>query len=219
VKLNILKLPLKVSARARSFMRRTWIRYAGHGKSRAEVLRGVEQLYATPDPWKMASQKEQFRFVRTSEILAREFIRPAQRVGSILEIGCGEGHQSEHLSRLCDQLTGIDIAAQAIERARIRVPAVEWVLGNLEDQPWVGGRKFDIVTACEVLYGFGNIPQTLQLMSRLGDACLVTYFDGAAHAVKWPLRAIRLEGRESFVFEDVTWTAVWWRSKPGRRHA
>jgi SAM-dependent methyltransferase len=182
--------------------------------SRAQVIRGLERLYDTPDPWKMASGKEQFRFARTNGILARELIGPAAQVESILEIGCGEGHQSEHLRTLCRHLTGLDVIARAIERARVRVPGVDWVLGNLEDQPWVNaGRKFDIVTGCEVVYAFPDIPKTLQLMSQLGNACLVTYFDGAAHAMEAPLQAISLEGRESFVFEDVTWTAVWWRSK------
>jgi predicted TPR repeat methyltransferase len=139
---------------------------------------------------------------------------PGRQTGSILEIGCGEGHQSEHLRRLCDRLTGIDIVPAAIERARRRALDVEWILGRLEDQPWVeAGRKFDVVTACEVLYAFADIPATLRLMSRLADACLVTYFGGAAHAVEWPLRAIRVAGRESFVFEGVTWTAVWWRPR------
>lgn len=208
------ELPLKLSTRARALMRRTLIRYCGHRLSAAQVLSGLERLYDTPDPWKMTSAKEQFRFARTNEILARELIGPARQVGSILEIGCGEGHQSEHLKKLCGQLTGIDIVAKAIERARIRAPDVEWVLGHLADQPWANtGRRFDIVTACECLYAFTDIPRTLRLISRLGGACLVTYFGGAAHAVEWPLRAMPLDGRESFAFEDVTWTAVWWRSK------
>jgi SAM-dependent methyltransferase len=214
------ELPLKLSTRVRRLMRRTWIKYAGHGMSAAEVLSGLERLYDTPDPWKMASAKEQFRFARTNEILARELVGAARQVDSILEIGCGEGHQSEHLRSLCGRLTGIDIVATAIERARIRDPEVEWVLGNLEDQPWANtGRGFDIVTACECLYAFADIPGTLQLMSRLGSACLVTYFGGAAHAVERPLRAMPLDGRESFVFDDVTWTAVWWRSKSRWRRA
>lgn len=83
-------------------------------------------------------------------------------------------------------------------------------LERLYDTP-DSGRHFDIVTACECLYAFPDIPRTLRLMSLLGDACLVTYFHGAAHAVERPLRAMPLEGRESFVYEDVTWTAVWWR--------
>jgi SAM-dependent methyltransferase len=204
---------MKLPAAIRQALRSARIRYAGLRRSRAEALRGFERLYDTPDPWKMTSEKEQFRFARTNEILARELIGPAGQVDTLLEIGCGEGHQSEYLSKLCRHLTGLDIMASAIERARVRVAGVDWVLGNLEDQPWVPGRKFDIVTACEVLYAFADIPKTLQLMSQLGTACLVTYFGGAAHALEGPLRAISPEGRESFVFEDVTWTAVWWRSK------
>jgi SAM-dependent methyltransferase len=211
----MLQSPLKLLTRARSLMRRTRMRYAGHGMSRPEVLRGLERMYATPDPWNMSCAREQFRFTRTNEILRRELMASSRRAGSILEIGCGEGHQSEYLRRLCDRLSGIDIVPTAIERARRRGLDVEWILGHLEDQAWAkAGRRFDIVTACEVLYAVSDIPATLRLMSRLGDACLVTYFGGAAHAVERPLRAIRVEGRESFVFEYVCWTAVWWRSRP-----
>ncbi len=209
-------LSLQLRSRARRLVRRTWMKYAGHGMSAAEVLSGLERLYDTPDPWKMASPREQFRFARTNEIIARELIEPQRRVGTILEIGCGEGHQSEYLQRLCQQLTGIDIVARALERARRRLPGVEWVVGNLEEQPWAGaGRSFDIITACEVLYAFADIPATLRLMSRLGNACLVTYFGGAAHAVERPLRRMPLQGRASFRYGEITWTAVWWRSKPG----
>lgn len=207
------ELSWKAPSRARNKLRRTWMKYAGHGMSQAEVLRGLEALYVACDPWNMKSEKEQFRFARTNEILARELIAPARQADSILEIGCGEGHQSAHLKKLCGKLTGIDIVATAIERARRRHSDVEWVVGNLRDQPWAAeGRKFDVVTAFEVLYAFPNIPQALQLMSQLGDACMVTYFTGAAHTMKRPLRAIPLEGRESFTFDDVTWHAVWWRS-------
>jgi SAM-dependent methyltransferase len=204
----------RLPAPIRWAVRRAWLRYAGLRRSQAQVLRGLERLYDTPDPWKMSSEKEQFRFERTNEILARELIGPAGQVDSILEVGCGEGHQSEYLRKLCRHLTGLEIITRAIERARVRVPGVDWVPGTLEDQPWVNaGRRFDIVTACEVLYALPDIPATLQLMSQLGRSCLATYFGGAAHTVEGPLQAISLEGRESFVFEDVTWTAVWWRTE------
>jgi len=210
---EIFELPLKLRSYAGKVVRRTRIKYSGHGMPESEVLQHLQALYDTPDPWRMTSPKEQFRFARTNDILARSLIAPARQVGSILEIGCGEGHQSEYLQGLCAQLTGIDVVSTAIERARIRAPRVEWVIGNLQDQPWVReGRKFDIVSACEVLYAFRDIPKTLQLMSRLGRTCIVTYFGGAAHAVERPLRAMPLEGRESFAFDDVTWLAVWWRT-------
>ena len=204
---------MKALSRARGVIRRMRVKYWGPQFSAAEALRGLEALYATPDPWNMESRKEQARFLRTNEILARELVAPAPQVSSILEIGSGEGHQSEHLRKLCARLTGIEIVACALERARIRLPQVEWVLGDLRDQPWPHeGRKFSIVTACEVLYACPDIPRTLQLMSQLGDACLVTYFGGAAHAVERYLRALPLAGRESFGYDGVTWHAVWWRS-------
>jgi trans-aconitate methyltransferase len=179
--------------------------------SAAEVLHGLEAMYVKPDPWHMTSPKEQARFAWTNTILTREFIAPAAQVESILEIGCGEGHQSRHLITLCGQLTGIDLVAQAIERARPALPGVEWVVGDCSEQSWVAdGRKFGIVTACEVIYASPDIPKALQLMSQLGRGCLVTYFAGAAHAIERPLRAVPVQGHESFSFDNTTWHAVWW---------
>ena len=208
------QLPLKLRRYAAGAIRRARIKIARSRISQLEVRRRLEVLYHTPDPWNMASAKEQFRFARTNEILARQLIAPAPRVASILEIGCGEGHQSEHLSKLCRQLTGIDVVAAAVERATLRVPGVEWVVGDIAAQDWVDrGRRFDIVTACEVLSMFHDIPATLRLMSRLANACLVTYFGGERDTVEQYLRAVPVAGRDSFSFGGVTWTVVWWRSK------
>ena len=203
----------KLRSHGANLIRRTRIRYAGHGIPEAEVRRHLEALYASPDPWRMDSEQERFRFARTNDILLRELIAPALRVGSILEIGCGEGHQSVYLKELCNQLTGIDLVPSAIERASVRVPHAEWAIGNLREQTWASdGRKFDIVTACEVLPAFADIPRTLQLMSRLGRACIVTCFQGDVLALERPLRKVPLQGRESFAFGKVTWHAAWWRN-------
>ena len=93
------------------------------------------------------------------------------------------------------------------------MPTAEFVVGNLEDQPWLrNARRFDIVTACEVLYMVRNVPKTLRLMSQLADRCLVTYFEPVAYILNAPLRRIPVEGRASFTYDSTTWHALWWRS-------
>jgi SAM-dependent methyltransferase len=204
-------LPRGLAARARQALRRGGLLPGPRPLSDAEVLRAVEAMYQSPDPWRMASDKEQFRFAETDRIL-RQHLLPGTKVGSILEIGCGEGHQSEHLARLCDRLTGIDVAAKAVERARFRVPGAELLVGALHAQPWAAERNlFDLVTAFEVVYLFGDIPAMLAAMSRLGRACAISYYDAAAWLVEPPLRAVPLAGRESFAFDGTEWHAAWWR--------
>lgn len=64
---------------------------------------------------------------------------------AVLDVGCGTGRllgrarESGHPGRL----TGIDPAAAMLVRARRRVPAVEWVLGDLDSARWRG--EFDLV--------------------------------------------------------------------------
>ncbi len=180
--------------------------------SDAECRQNLDRLYAAEDPWKMASEREQLRFAETNRILREGLIAPAAQVESILEIGCGEGHQSEHLTRLCRRLTGIDVVATAIARASARLPGVELIAGDLHAQPWVeGGRTFDIVTACEVLYYLEDIPRMLRAMSRLGRACLVTYLRPSTRVAR-ALTDMPLAGRHAFADGDVAWEAVWWKN-------
>jgi len=199
--------------RAETVVRRTWMRYALRGVSQADAHRRLDLAYKVRDPWKMDSPKEQFRFAETNRIVHRGVIAPADRLGSLLEIGTGEGHQTEHLARLCDQLSGIDVSPTAIARARQRVPTATLYAGDLHDQPWVGeAHRYDLVTAFEVLYYLKDIPKMLAAMSRLGRSCAVSYFAPSARIVEAPLQAMPIVGRDSFRFEDVEWRIVWWRN-------
>jgi 2-polyprenyl-3-methyl-5-hydroxy-6-metoxy-1,4-benzoquinol methylase len=182
--------------------------------SDAECRQQLERQYAVVDPWKMASEREQLRFAETNRILRERLIAPAAQVESILEIGCGEGHQSEHLARLCRQLTGIDVVPTAIARASVRLPGAALIAGDLHAQPWIeNGRTFDIVTACEVLYYLEDIPRMLRAMSRLGRACLVTHLRPSTRVAR-ALAEMPIAGSHTFADQDVAWEAVWWRNPP-----
>jgi SAM-dependent methyltransferase len=199
--------------RAETLVRRTWMKYAIRGTARADAHRRLELAYRLRDPWKMDSDTERFRFARTNELLHHALIEPSPRVGSILEIGCGEGHQSEHLIKLCDRLTGIDVSATAIARARQRLPSAELIAGDLFTQPWIDETdRFDLVTAFEVLYYIQDVPRTLAAMSRLGKACAITYFAPAARVLDRELAGLRVDGRERFRHGEVEWQMLWWRS-------
>ena len=205
-----MKLRLRnLRQRVETAVRRFWIKHALHRVGH----RRFTLAYKVRDPWEMESEREQFRFAETNRLLYRGLIAPAPRADSILEIGSGEGHQSEHLAKLCDRLTGIDVSAAAIARARRRLPAAEFVVGDLDDQPWVGERgRFDVITAFEVLYYLKDIPRMLATMSRLGRGCVVSYFRPAAGIVEPPLMAMPLAGRDSFRFGDIEWRIAWWRN-------
>jgi len=211
-----MKLPDRLSdlkQRAETLVRRTWMKYALRGVGQADAHRRLDLAYKVRDPWKMESDAEKHRFAETNKIVHRALIDPSPRVGSILEIGSGEGHQSEHLIHLCDQLTGIEVSPTAVERARHRLPSARFVAGDLFAQPWVGEvGRFDLVTAFEVLYYLSDIPKTLRTMSRLGKACVVSYFGPAGRVVEAPLAQMPIAGRETIHYGDTEWRVAWWRT-------
>ncbi|WP_310964333.1 class I SAM-dependent methyltransferase [Nocardioides terrisoli] len=73
--------------------------------------------------------------------------------GRALDLGCGEGADSLWLAARGWQVTGVDVSATAIARARGAaagqelIGAVEWVVADLAD--WVPEQgRFDLVSAC-----------------------------------------------------------------------
>jgi predicted TPR repeat methyltransferase len=160
----------------------------------------------------MQTRREQFRFMETNRMIVRELAGAGGRFDSVLEIGCGEGHQSAYLKELCDDFVGIDVVEPAVQRARERLPDAEFICGELAAQPWIGTRRFGLVTACEVLFYFPDVPAALTLMSRLGRNCIVTCFEPSLPFVEAALHAMPLMGRRRFRHRRTRWHAFWWRA-------
>jgi 2-polyprenyl-3-methyl-5-hydroxy-6-metoxy-1,4-benzoquinol methylase len=168
----------------------------------------LDRLYALPDPWQMTSSKEQFRFEMTNALLRDK----VGHVGTMLEVGCGEGHQSERLATLCDQLYGVDVSARAVQRAKQRVPEAVLDVGTL---PVIAntppGGRFDLVVACEVLYYMRDVAGAVEAMSSLGDACLVTFFGPAARVVAAHVHDRPGVERGWFFHDPYAWMWAFWR--------
>lgn len=188
-------------------LRDYWVRLAlrrVHYTDRADKL---DRLYMLEDPWRLGSAKERARFEWTNRLIAAQFGRPE----TILEIGCGEGHQSRHLAQACDRLYGIDVSARAVRRAERRCPEARFAAGDPfvfylpEMKPPV-----DLVVACEMLYYVKDIPRCLDRLSRLGRACLVTYYEGQAAALAPHFAGRPVSGHDVFRRDDTSWHAVWW---------
>lgn len=176
--------------------------------------RRMELAYWLHDPWQSRAPGEQLRFAEISRFITDQV---GPHVGSILELGCGEGHQSEHLVRLADRLTGVDVSRIAIERARRRVPAATFVLGELFEQPWAGERgRFDLVTACEVLYYTRDKGRFLGAMDRLGRHCVVTYY-GRAERLCDPAAMSMPGAVQARIHRDgMSWVLVYWKGEAAR---
>ncbi|MBX3727248.1 MAG: class I SAM-dependent methyltransferase [Xanthomonadales bacterium] len=189
--------------------RRLWMKYAMRGVGGADAWQRLDHAYAVPDPWHMDSALEQARFAQTNALIAATF----GRVGSILELGCGEGHQTRWLREVADQVCGIDVSARAIERARLRVPEADFAVADIHGQPF-GDQpgRFDLVVACEVLYYIKDIPATLTRMSELGRDCLATFYAPALSRVGPHLAAIPDLHKDWMQHNGVTWLVCWWRN-------
>ncbi|MBK9073089.1 MAG: polysaccharide deacetylase family protein [Myxococcales bacterium] len=193
----------------RAALREQWIRRTMKGIARRDAHKRIDFAYRVADPWHMASAKEQFRFAATNKILREQF----GDIDTLLELGCGEGHQTEHLAQLARQVTGLDISATAIARAQARVPGAAFETGLVTDERWEGGR-FDVVVACEVLYYIKDLAATLARLDALATrGWLITYFDGAERVLADDLARFAATRqpvqRNTFRYQDVTWNVMW----------
>ncbi|HOX72368.1 MAG: class I SAM-dependent methyltransferase [Dokdonella sp.] len=189
--------------------RRSWMKYALRGVGPNDNFERLDLAYSIEDPWNMDSAGEIARFEGTNRIIEREF----GKLDSLLEIGCGEGHQSSHFARVARQVHGIDVSEKAIRRARERLPQGEFAATDVFNQPWSKATPaFDLVTACEVLYYMSDVDRTLARMSELGRNCLVTIFAPAARRVGPHLD--RIEGlQKDWIWHGGTvWLVCWWRN-------
>ena len=85
-----------------------------HGADFADKHKRLDALYRVKDPWGFTDPREEMRFQETNRILLREF----GQIGTLLEIGCAEGHQTAYLMRVCHQLYGLDVSSRAVQRAK-----------------------------------------------------------------------------------------------------
>ena len=187
--------------------RRLWMKYALRGVGGSDNHARLDLAYSVADPWNMESPLERARFEQTNAVIERAF----GRVGSVLELGCGEGHHTAWLARLSDEQFGVDVSAQAIERARLRLPGARFAATDIFGQPWGDAPgRFDLVTACEVLYYLSDPAATIARMRQLAPRGLVTVFAPACGRVGPHLEAI--PGlRKDWIFHGGTaWLVGWW---------
>ena len=192
----------------RKAQRRLWMKYALRGVGGSDNHARLDLAYNVEDPWNMESAMERARFEATNQVIEHTF----GRVGSVLEIGCGEGHQTQWLAKLSDEQFGLDVSPQAVERARLRVPTGRFAAADLFHQPWGEERhRFDLVTACEVLYYLSDPAATIERMRHLGRNGLVTFFAPACGRVGPHLEAV--PGlQKTWIFHGGTaWLVGWWR--------
>jgi predicted TPR repeat methyltransferase len=85
----------------------------------------------------------------------------------ILDLGCGTGLCGQLLKPLAASLTGIDLSAAMIEKARERGIYDELRVGDIHDISPTGVPPFDLVTSCDVFCYLGDLAPIFQKMTAL----------------------------------------------------
>ena len=124
--------------------RNVWKRIVFRAVDFSDNYAAFRTAYLVTDPYNLKSAQAAYRFLTTNRIIQEKF----GQVHRLLEIGCAEGYQSQHLKLLCNTLFGIDVSAKAIARAKARCPTCSF---SAEDLFSIQG-PFDLVVAAEVLY-------------------------------------------------------------------
>ena len=108
------------------------------------------------DPWGQSGNsnveyEEYYKFSRTRLVSAIERIENRK---SILEIGCGLGYATEFLAKNLagSALSGMDISAVAIMRAREKFPEYSFEVGDIASSNFIAQEKYDVVIVNQILW-------------------------------------------------------------------
>ncbi|MGQ0483512.1 MAG: class I SAM-dependent methyltransferase [Pseudonocardia sp.] len=127
----------------------------------SRVLRQVfDRKYDHPDPWGVKSGSPNGAYQRRKFRTTLDCV-PIGYYSRVLDAGCGEGAFTRLLAEAFSdaEVVGIDIAADAVERAAAMAPRqdVQYLTANLLDNSPPG--MFDLVFCNEVLYYLGGSGQ------------------------------------------------------------
>ncbi len=166
----------------------------------------LDSLYQMPDPWKLGS-REQPRFEATNALIAR-YCPP---VASVIEIGCGEGYQTRYFTGFADHVTGIDISATALARARVAVPRATYLEGALPALlPALPRPRYDLATLCEVLIYGDRQAELIAAAQRCADHVLVTTYEPQSPAIAPLCRGAGWQALPSITAGRKRWLAWLW---------
>lgn len=148
--------------------------------------RHFDRLYRREqDPWGFeTSPYEQRKYTATLASL------PRRRYTGCLEVGCSIGVLSQRLAPRCDRFLGIDLADDAVKRARERAypgDDADFMVAEVPRQ-WPSGR-YDLIVLSEVLYylSAAEIREIVALVTRdlapSGDCLLVNWLGATGTAL------------------------------------
>lgn len=129
----------------------------------------LERLFAAKeDPWSLGKDPfEKERIARTVSLCRTVPHR------TILECGCAEGHMTEALCRLADEVVAFDASPTAILRAQMRAPSAKVSRGTIED--FAPGQHFDLAVCAETIYYCADVAGALARLRAIADHLVISY--------------------------------------------
>jgi 2-polyprenyl-3-methyl-5-hydroxy-6-metoxy-1,4-benzoquinol methylase len=186
-----------------NFFRRLWIRTHLRKVGFSDNFGQLDSLYMVKDPWQMESRREQYRFEETNRLI-QELLGS---IDTLLEVGCGEGHQSLYLNKLCKQLYGIDVSKRAISRAKKNVPtdkfAVNKDAGIILPNNWPD--TYDLVTLCEVAYYAKDPELLIDHAIKISKNCIITYYEARSERLDPIVKNLPVIHSKKIAFEQTEW--------------
>jgi SAM-dependent methyltransferase len=102
-------------------------------------------------------------------IAAQSGLLPAVMGQRVLDIACGQGRLSRYLARLGADVTGVDISAAMLDKARAAGPEdIAYLRGDVTGHPaWWDGRPFDGCTCELALMDIDDLAGTLATVTTV----------------------------------------------------
>jgi SAM-dependent methyltransferase len=193
------------------FLKKRWLKWQLKRLHKGDS-QAMARVYRVRDPWGLNVPSEHLRFKETSQMI-RE--RMGERLGTILEIGSGEGLQTQYLAPLAERIVGIDPSLHAVKRARsLNISNATFEVGDLLNFRSIEHNgPFDLVTACEVIYYLedSELERAFRNLNSLGRTCVVTYYQGM-YARLDPFFTNKPVKSEPLRTELGEWRFIWWKS-------
>ena len=185
------------------------MKYLLKGVAYGNKFERLDTAYQIANPWRMDSEGEQYRFNEINKIIDQNI----GHVEYLLEVGCGEGHQTQYLSKVSNNVCGFDVSSKAIKRAKKICPDAKLFVDELFTfQTGIGQPKFNLVVACEVLYYIKDVSAAISKLNELGEYCLVSYFHGEISTLDKYFESFSNIEKTLIQFNDTQWRILWWKS-------
>jgi len=163
-------------------------------------------LYWVPDPFRMKKN------VAYWQSMAQYFKQKKRFLGTVLDVGCGEGLFYPYIEDYCQSIEGVDVSYFAIRRARIHYPKGQFKVADLMQLSLPEkNKKYDTVLLMNVIYYLDSkkFDSVIDQLNRLGNYVYVVYYEGEADCLNAYFISKKIQVEKIDVEKTVHYIASW----------